>query len=165
MDIVTGEMKLSIWYDHTKNKFSLSVYTGRICSILNSDVITGIQIGEVSKPGLLIARSSRDMWVDSFYLLYVVFVSICNAFPSVQLILWPSSYACSANSDFSSSLYVKLYLCSLMRTSKRLLVTLYSICHNYMTLFLLLGISNRSSFNHCPTEYIFIFENCLEINN
>jgi hypothetical protein len=41
------------------------------------------------------------MWADSLYFLYVLLGSICKTFASLQHILWPSSYACWANFDFS----------------------------------------------------------------
>jgi hypothetical protein len=56
-------------------------------------------MGEMSKLGWLIGWPTRDMWVDSLYLLYAVFGSICKTFASFQHILWPSSYACWANFD------------------------------------------------------------------
>jgi hypothetical protein len=46
-----------------------------------------------------------------------------QAFASFQHILWPSSYAYLANFDVSSRHWVKLCLCSLMRTSKCLIVS------------------------------------------
>jgi hypothetical protein len=84
----------------------------------------GVQMGEMSKLGWLIGWSSRDMWVDSLYFLYVVFGSICKTFASLQHILWSSLYACWANFYFSSKPCVGLYLCSLMHTSKGLPVSL-----------------------------------------
>jgi hypothetical protein len=90
------------------------MYTRRICSIFTSVAITEVQIGEMSKLGSLIGWSSRDMWEDSLYFLYVVLGSICKTFASFQHILRHFSYACWANSDFSSRSCVSLYLCSLM---------------------------------------------------
>jgi hypothetical protein len=81
-------------------------------------------MGEMSKLGWLTGWCSRDMWADSLYFLYVVFGSICKTFASFQHILWPYSYACWANFDFSSKPCVGLYLHSLMCTSKSLLVSL-----------------------------------------
>jgi hypothetical protein len=37
-------------------------------------------MGEMSKQGWLIGWSSRDIWADSLYFLYVAFGSICNGF-------------------------------------------------------------------------------------
>jgi hypothetical protein len=56
--------------------------------------------------------------------LYVVLGSICKTFASFQHILWPSSYVWLINFHFSYKRHVKLYLCSLMRTSTNLLVPL-----------------------------------------
>jgi hypothetical protein len=50
-EIITGEMKYSIWYQHKKNKFSHSIYNGQSCSSFTSAVITGVQMGEMSKLG------------------------------------------------------------------------------------------------------------------
>jgi hypothetical protein len=80
--------------------------------------------------------------------------------------LWPSLHACLAFFDFPCTPRVKLYLWSLMHTSKGLLGS--PICHTHVrycthTLLRLLGISNRSSFHQCPTECVFNFENSLEI--
>jgi hypothetical protein len=41
-------------------------------------------MGEMSKLGLLIGWSSRDMWADSLYSLYVVFGSTCKTFAYFQ---------------------------------------------------------------------------------
>jgi hypothetical protein len=81
-------------------KFFHSNYTWRSCSVLTSAMITGAQMGEMSELGWLIGWSSRDMWADSLYFLYVVLGSICKTFASFQHILWSSSYACWANFDF-----------------------------------------------------------------
>jgi hypothetical protein len=109
-------MRYSLWYQHKKKQISHSVYTRQSCSFLTSVVITGVQMREMSKLGWLIRWSSRDMWVDSLYFLYVVFGSICKTFASFQDILWPFLYACWADFDFSSKPHVRLYLCSLMHT-------------------------------------------------
>jgi hypothetical protein len=93
-----------------------------------SAVITGVQMGEMSKLGWMVGWSSRDMWADSLYFLYVVLGSICKTFASFQHISWPSSYACWANFDFSNKHCVRLYLCSLMRTSKVCLFHWCNIC-------------------------------------
>jgi hypothetical protein len=58
------------------------------------------------------------MWVDFLCFVYVVFGSLCKTFTSIQHILWPSSYTCWANFDFSSRPCVRLYIWSLMCTSK-----------------------------------------------
>jgi hypothetical protein len=50
-----------------------------------SAVVTWVEIGEMSKLGWLIGWSTRDMWADSFYFLYVVFGWICKTFSSFQL--------------------------------------------------------------------------------
>jgi hypothetical protein len=57
----------------------------------------GVQTVEMSKLGWLIGWSSRDMWTDSLYFLYVVLDSICKTFSSFQHTLWPPSCACWAN--------------------------------------------------------------------
>jgi hypothetical protein len=57
--IITGEMKYSLWYQHKKNKFSYSIYTGRSCSFFTSAVITGVKPGEMSNSyGMLLKNSS-----------------------------------------------------------------------------------------------------------
>jgi hypothetical protein len=68
---------------------------------------------------------------------------------------------------FSSRPCVRLYLCSLMHTSKGLLVSpmqplpvTWDAVH---ILLRLLGMSNLSSFHQCPTECMFSFENDPEI--
>jgi hypothetical protein len=48
------------------------------------------------------------MWAASLNFLYVVLGSVCSTFASFQRILWPSSYACWDNFDFSSKPCVKL---------------------------------------------------------
>jgi hypothetical protein len=47
-EIITGEMKYSLWYQHKKNNFSHSVYTGQSCSFLTPAVIMGVQIDKDS---------------------------------------------------------------------------------------------------------------------
>jgi hypothetical protein len=49
IEIITGEMKYSLWYQHKKDKVSHSIYTGLSCSFLTSAVIMGVQRGEMSK--------------------------------------------------------------------------------------------------------------------
>jgi hypothetical protein len=85
---------------NTTKQIFHSIYTGRSCSFLTSTAITEVQMGEMSKLGWLIRWSTRDMWADSLYFLYVVFGSICKTFASFQHILWLSTYACWANYDF-----------------------------------------------------------------
>jgi hypothetical protein len=50
-EIITGEKKYSLSYQHKKNKSSHSNYTRRRCSLLTSAVITGVHMGEMSKLG------------------------------------------------------------------------------------------------------------------
>jgi hypothetical protein len=38
IEIITGEITYSAWYQYKKNKFSHSIYTGRSCSFLTSAV-------------------------------------------------------------------------------------------------------------------------------
>jgi hypothetical protein len=45
----------------------------------------GVQIEEVSKLGLLIGWSKRDIWEDSLYFLHAIFGSICKTFAYFQL--------------------------------------------------------------------------------
>jgi hypothetical protein len=104
-----------------KHKFSYSIYIGRSCS--SSAVITGVYMGEMSKLGSLIGWSVRHMWAVSLYFLLVVFGSVYNILASFQHISWTSSYACWANFHFSCRPCVRLYFCSLTRTSKGLLVS------------------------------------------
>jgi hypothetical protein len=87
MEVITGEKQYTLWYQHKKNKFSHSIYTWRSCSFFTS-VKTGVQMGETSRLGWLIGRSSRDIWADSPYSLYVVLGSVCMTFASFQHILW-----------------------------------------------------------------------------
>jgi hypothetical protein len=93
-EIITREKQHFLWYQHKKNIISHSNYTWRSCNFLTAAMIMGVQIGETSKLGSLVGWSSRHMWADSKYFLYVVLGSICNTFASFQHILWPSSYAC-----------------------------------------------------------------------
>jgi hypothetical protein len=51
IEIITGDVKYSLWYQHKKNKIPHSIYTGRSCSFLTSAVITGVQMGAISKVG------------------------------------------------------------------------------------------------------------------
>jgi hypothetical protein len=88
-----------------------------------SAVIAGVQMGEMSGLGWPIGWPTRGMWADSLYFLYVVFGSFCKSFASFQHVLWPFSFACWANFDFSSRPCDRLYLRFLMRTSKGLLVS------------------------------------------
>jgi hypothetical protein len=97
--------------------------SGGVVVFFTSAEITGVQMGEMSKLGWLIGWSNRDMWAASFYFLYVVLDWICRTFASFQRILWLSSYECWATFDFSSKPCVKLYLCSLMHSSRGLLVS------------------------------------------
>jgi hypothetical protein len=97
--------------------------------------------------------------------LYVVFGLICSTLASFKHILWPSSYACWANFDFSIRPWVRLHFCSLMRTSKGLLVSTSAAdtWNTVHTLLRLLGIPNRSSFQQCAMECTFSFENGPDI--
>jgi hypothetical protein len=69
-----------------KTNFLLN-YSWRTCNFLTSAVITGLQLGEMSKLDWMIGWSSRDMWSESLYFLYVLFGSICKTFASLQHIL------------------------------------------------------------------------------
>jgi hypothetical protein len=50
-EIITGETKFSVWYQHINNNFSHSVYTGWSYSFWTSAVRTGVQMGEMSELG------------------------------------------------------------------------------------------------------------------
>jgi hypothetical protein len=91
IEVIAGEKQYFLWYQHKQNKFIHSNYTWLRCSLLTSAVITGVQMGEMSKLGWLIGWSSRDMWADSLYFLYVVLGPICKTFASFQCINVPSS--------------------------------------------------------------------------
>jgi hypothetical protein len=56
-------------------------------------------MGEMSRLGCLTECSSRDMWADSLYFLYVVLDSICKTISYFQHILWLSLYVCYVNFD------------------------------------------------------------------
>jgi UDP-galactopyranose mutase len=51
IEIITGETKFSIRYQHKKNEFSHTIYTGRICSFFGFAMITGVYMGEMPKLG------------------------------------------------------------------------------------------------------------------
>jgi hypothetical protein len=106
------------------HEFSLILVLVLVCSLLTSVAVIGVQMGETSKLAWLIGWSARTMWAASLHFLYVLFGSVCRTFASFQHILWSSSYACWTNFHFSSKPQVRLHLCSLMRTSKGLLVSL-----------------------------------------
>jgi hypothetical protein len=136
IEIIIGEKRYSLWYQHKKNKCSLSNYTWWSCSFFISAVITGVQMGEMSKLGWLIGWPSREMWADSLYFLHVLFGSICKTFASFQHILWPSSYACWANFDFSSKTLCQVIF--VLLNAYFLKVCLFhrcNICHSYMWCF------------------------------
>jgi hypothetical protein len=61
IEVITGEMKCSVLYQHKQNKFSHSIYTGLSCSLFIFAVKMGVQKGEMSKLGLLIRWSVRVM--------------------------------------------------------------------------------------------------------
>jgi hypothetical protein len=81
IEITIGEKQYSLWYQHKKN------YTWQSCNFFTSAVIMGVQMGEMSKLGWLIGWSSRDMWADSLYFLYMVLGSLCKTFASFQHIV------------------------------------------------------------------------------
>jgi hypothetical protein len=43
--------KFSVWYQHNKHKFSNLIYTGQSYILLISAMITGVQMGDMSKLG------------------------------------------------------------------------------------------------------------------
>jgi hypothetical protein len=51
IEVITGEMKYSVWYQHKKNKFPHSIYTGQSCNFLTSSMIMGVQMEQMSKLG------------------------------------------------------------------------------------------------------------------
>jgi hypothetical protein len=76
---------ISLWCQHKKIKFFHSIYTWGSCVsffFCASLVMTGVQTVEMSKLGWLIGWSSRDMWADSLYCLYVVLAQ--SARPSLH---------------------------------------------------------------------------------
>jgi hypothetical protein len=110
--VITGEINSPYGTNtHKKHQFSHSIYTGRSYSFLFSAVITGVQMGEMSKLGSLIGWSSRDMWADYLYFLYKVFASICKTFAYFQHILWPSSYSCWLIFIFQAK-FMSGYICA-----------------------------------------------------
>jgi hypothetical protein len=135
-----------------EKQISHSVYSSRSCGFFTSALMAGVQMGEMSRLGWLLGWSSRDMWVDSLYFLYVVLGSICQTFASLQhtSILWPSSYVCWVNLHFSSKSCVRLYLSSTSAT------IIWDAIH---TLLRLLGVPHWSSPDRCPTECTFSLEN------
>jgi hypothetical protein len=89
---------------------------------------------------------------------------IQSAWPSLLFhhILWPSSYECWANFDFSSRLcqvneYFQMSACFANATSA---TVTWDIVH---TLLRQLGIPNRFSVHQYPTDFMFRFENCPDI--
>jgi hypothetical protein len=107
IEIIIGEKQYSLWWQHKKNTIFHSNYSWWSCSFFISSVITGVQMGEISKLGWLICWSSRDMWADSLYFLYVVLGSICKTLASFQYILWSSSYACCVLKDKQDDFEIK----------------------------------------------------------
>jgi hypothetical protein len=69
----------------------LSRHTDLLCELLTSLLITGIQMGEVSKLGWQIGLFKHAIWADSLYFLYLLLISISKILSSPQLTLWPSS--------------------------------------------------------------------------
>jgi hypothetical protein len=103
----------SLYSTNMKTQFSYTVYSGQSCSFLTS--------AEISKLSLLIRQS--NMWVDFLYILYVMMLgSICKTFTFFQLILLPSPYACWTNFYFHSRAWDRSHLCSIMCSSRGLLV-------------------------------------------
>jgi hypothetical protein len=65
--------KFFVWHQHKKkHQFFCSSYTGRSSILFTSAVITGVQMGEMSKSGWLIMWSNRYMWAVSLYFLHAV---------------------------------------------------------------------------------------------
>jgi hypothetical protein len=86
-------------------------------------LMRGIQIGEMSKLGWLIGLTKHAIWADSLYFLYLLLLSISKTLASPHPTLWPSSYACCANFDFSRRPCWRLCLCSRSRTARCLPVS------------------------------------------
>jgi hypothetical protein len=80
--------------------------------LVTSLLIRGIQMGEMSKLGWLIRLIKHAMWADSLYFPYLLLLSISKILASSQPTLWPSSYTCQANIDFSRIPSLRLCLCS-----------------------------------------------------
>jgi hypothetical protein len=70
---------------------NLSLNTDLLCELETSLLMRGIQIGEMSKLGWLIRLVEHDIWADSLYFQYLMFLSISKILVSSQPTLWPSS--------------------------------------------------------------------------
>jgi hypothetical protein len=55
---------------------NLSRHTDLLCELETSLLMTGIQIGEMSKLGWLIGLVKHAIWADSLYFLYLLLLSI-----------------------------------------------------------------------------------------
>jgi hypothetical protein len=55
---------------------NLSDHTDLSSELLTSWLIKGIQMGEISKLGLLIGLVEHAIWADSLYVLYLLLLSI-----------------------------------------------------------------------------------------
>jgi hypothetical protein len=119
--IIIGEKQYSLWCQPKKNKFSTQTTLDGIVVSLFLLWSLGPRwerypnwVDQLDDPaetcGLIPCISCMWHWAQS-------------ARPSLQSNIFPSSYSCWANFDFSSKPCVRLYLCSLMHTSKGLLVS------------------------------------------
>jgi hypothetical protein len=85
-------MEFSVRYQHKKNKFSHSFYTGRSCSFFYFRCDNRGPDGRDVQAGLTDRMVYQRHAADSLYFLYVVFGSICKTFPSFQHIQSLSGY-------------------------------------------------------------------------
>jgi hypothetical protein len=68
--------------------------------------MTGVQMGEISTLGWLIGCSSRDMWADSLYFLYIVLGSICRTLKLNTCNNIPSSQTFKSHLQNTESVYL-----------------------------------------------------------
>jgi hypothetical protein len=124
IEIITGEKRYSLWYHHKKNKFCHSIYTWRsvVFFFFTSAVLTGVQMGQMSKLGWLTGWCSRDIWADSLYFM-CMWCLVQSARLSLLSNIFCGLLRTHVGLDFSSKPYVWLYLCSLMNNSEVLLVS------------------------------------------
>jgi hypothetical protein len=70
---------------------TLSCHTDLLCELVNSLLIRGIQLGEMSKLGWLIGLIKHAIRADSLYFLYLLLLSISKTLASSQPTLCSSS--------------------------------------------------------------------------
>jgi hypothetical protein len=108
--------------------------------------------------------TSRDMRADTLYFPYMIFGSICSTLASFQHILWPSSYACWANLEFSNRPCLRLCLCSFQGSAYFTNITSDTFTGNTVdTLPCLLQTSVWPGCHQCSPECMLGFKNGSDV--